>query len=94
MSFLKISDSSKRDAIINEYMRLKKGIQQQSLDERLDDIGLQRELTKLYKPITDSQSGLSTQLAAIKEATSGTTAVLQALPSQLKAITFPQYPSI
>lgn len=94
MSFLKITDPSKRDLLVNEYLRLKRSIQQNAIEEKLGDIGMQRELTKLYKPITESQAGLSSQLTAIKEATSGTTAALQALPTALKAISFPAYPSI
>lgn len=94
MSFLKITDPSKREFIVNEFFKTKKNIQQSAMDERLGDIGLQYDLTKLYKPITESQAGLSKELAAIKEATQQTTQSLKALPSQLKAISFPQYPAI
>jgi hypothetical protein len=94
MSFLKITDPAKRDFIVNEFLKTKRNIQQSYLDEKLGDIGLQRELTKLYKPITESQAGLSSQLSAIQAATSDTTSAIKALPSSLKAITFPQYPSI
>jgi hypothetical protein len=59
MSFLKITDPEKRDFIVNEFLKTKRNIQQSYLDEKLGDIGLQRELTKLYKPITESQAGLS-----------------------------------
>ena len=61
----------------------------------MGNIGLQRELTKLYKPITESQSTITREIGALKESTSS---ALQALPasisSQLKAITPPSYPSI
>jgi hypothetical protein len=94
MSFLKITDPNKRDFIVNEYLKTKRNIYQNSIDDKLGDIGLQRDLTKLYKPITDSQAGLATQLSAIQAATNDNTTALKALPSSLKAITFPQYPSI
>jgi len=88
MSFLKITDPDKRDFLVKEFLMTKQNVRQNSLVEKLGDIGLQRELTKLYKPITDSQ-------AAIKEVTS---TALQALPAalstKLKAISFPSYPSI
>ena len=91
MSFLKITDPEKRDFLVKEFLMTKHNVRQNSLVEKLGDIGLQRELTKLYKPITDSQ-------AAIKEVTeraaSSTSTALKALPSQLKAIRFPRYPSI
>src|SRR5688572_25452477 len=91
MSFLKISDPLKRDFIVSEYNKRKKNIQQNFLSERLGDIGLQRELTKLYRPIVDSQTTISKELlSTMKENSSA----LKALPGSLKAIQFPQYPSI
>jgi hypothetical protein len=94
MSFLKITDPAKRDFIVNEFLKTKKNIQQNTLSEKLGDDGMQQELIKLYKPITDSQAGLATQLSAIKEATSGTASALQALPASFAAIQLPHYPSI
>ena len=93
MSFLKIKDPVKRDFIVAEYLKTKKNIQQNFLSERLGDIGLQRELSKLYKPITETQSEMTKQLEAIKETTAATATALQELPT-LKPIQFPQYPSI
>ena len=91
MSFLKITDPEKRDFLVKECLMLKHKIRQNSLSEKLGDIGLQRELTKHYKPITDSQAALTKELSA-------TSTALKALPaslsSQLKAIQFPLYPSI
>ncbi len=98
MSFLKITDSAKRDFIVNEFLKSRRNIQQNSISEKLGDISQQYDLAKLYKPITESQAGLATQLSSIKEATKDTSTALKALPasitSSLKAITFPQYPSI
>ena len=90
MSFLKITDPEKRDFIVNEFLTLKNKNCQDSLSEKLGDLELQRELTKCYKPITDSQREL-------KEATSS---AIKALPAALtdsteaNAISFPQYPCI
>ena len=93
MSFLKITDPEKRDFIVNEFLKSKHNIRQNSLSEKLGDIGLQRELTKLYKPITDSQAAHS---ASITKELSATSISLKALPAQLPSqmIQFPQYPSI
>lgn len=89
MSFLKITDPEKRDFLVKEFLLSKHNIRQNSLSEKLGDIGLQRELTKFYKPITDSQATQS--VALTKELTS-----LKALPASLSSqmIQFPQYPSI
>ena len=102
MSFLKITDPAKRDLIVADFLKTKKNIQQNFLSEKLGDIGMQQELIKLYKPIVDSQSTISKEqnalLSTIKENSAATSNALQALPasisSSIKAIQFPQYPSI
>src|SRR6218665_3072452 len=102
MSFLKITDPSKRDFIVEEFLKSKKNIKQNFFSERLGDIGLQRELTKMYKPIVDSRSSISKEqkalLSTIKENSAETTNALKALPASisasLKTLPFKQYPSI
>jgi hypothetical protein len=98
MSLLKISDPAKRDFIIEEFLKTKKNIKQNFLSERIDDLGLQRELTKIYKPIVDSQSAISKEqnalLSTIKDNSAATSLALKSLPDSLKTIQFPQYPSI
>ena len=93
MSFLNITDPEKRDFLVKEFLKSKQNIRLNSLSEKLGDIGLQRELTKLYKPITDSQT---TQSATLTKELSATTTALNALPASLSShmIQFPLYPSI
>ena len=95
MSFVKITDSAKRDSIVKESLELRSAIKQNSLSQKLGDIGLQRDLLKIFKPITESQSTITKEIGALKDSTSST---LQALPasisSQLKALTLPNYSSI
>ena len=79
MSFLKIQDPAKSDFIVEKFLKMKQNIRQDSLSEKLGNISLQRELTKAYKPIIDSQSGISKELGAIKESTAATSTALQAL---------------
>ena len=55
MSFLKINDPLKRDAIVKEYLELKKKIRNNFLSERIGELQLQTDLSKLYKPITETQ---------------------------------------
>ena len=87
MSFLKITDPAKRDLIVAEFLKTKKNIQQNFLNEKLGDIGLQQELTKFYKPIVDSQSAISKEqnalLSTIKENSAATSNALQALPASI-----------
>ena len=49
MSFLKISDPTKRDQTVKEYLKLKKNIRNNLLSERTGEQQLQTELTKFYK---------------------------------------------
>ena len=54
MSFLKI-DPNKRDALVEEFLKTKRNIQMRSLKEKVDDLDTQRELEKMFKPITTSR---------------------------------------
>ena len=91
MSFLKIRDPKKRDLIVNEFLKTKKNIQENFLSERLGDISEQRELSKLFKPITESQKetkeSLVQELKPIKEGLKELPAI--AYPPQLQAIAPP-----
>ena len=62
MSFLKISDPSKRDAIVKEYLELKKKNQNNFLSERIGEQQLQTDLSKFYKPITETQKATAREI--------------------------------
>ena len=59
MSFLKITDSMKRDFIVNEFLNTRQNIQQNFLSERVGDLSTQYELSKLFKQVTDLQKDLT-----------------------------------
>ena len=63
MSFLKISDPLKRDSIVKEYLDLKKKIQDNFLSERIGEQQLQTDLSKFYKPITETQKATAREIA-------------------------------
>jgi len=88
MSFLKIKDPIKRDLIVAEFLKTKKNIQEKFITECLGDISAQREISKLFKPITETQKDIKERLVSelrpIKES-------LKELPA---AITFPQLQAI
>ena len=62
MSFLKISDPTKRDQTVKEYLKLKKNIRNNLLSERTGEQQLQTELTKFYRPITESQKATTREI--------------------------------
>ena len=62
MSFLKISDPLKRDAIVKEYLELKKKIRSNFLSEKIGEQQLQTDLSKFYKPITETQKATTREI--------------------------------
>ena len=80
MSFLKISDPLKRDAIVKEYLELKKNIRDNLLSERIGEQQLQTDLSKFYKPITE------TQKATAREITEGLKPVREGLETVRKEV--------
>ena len=62
MSFLKISDPLKRDSIVKEYLELKKKIRDNFLSERIGEQQLQTDLSKLYRPITETQKATTREI--------------------------------
>ena len=83
MSFLKISDPVKRDSIVKEYLDLKKNILDNQLSERTGEQQLQTDLSKFYRPITE------TQKATAREITEGLKPIKEGIKNLPQAITFP-----
>ena len=83
MSFLKISDPLKRDSIVKEYLELKKDIRDNFLSERIGEQQLQTDLSKFYRPITE------TQKATTREITEGLKPIREGIEKLPEAITFP-----
>jgi hypothetical protein len=63
MSFLKITDPAKRDLLVQELIRTRKTILQESIDERVGEVTAQQSLSKLFKPLTEK---IETTTQAIK----------------------------
>ena len=62
MSFLKISDPAKRDAMVKDYLKLKKNIRDNLLSERTGELELQTDLSKFYRPITETQQATAREI--------------------------------
>ena len=88
MSILKISDPVKRDLIVKEYLELKKNIRDNLLSERTGEQQLQTDLSKIFKPITE------TQKATAREITEELKPIKEGIENLPQATTFPAYPSI
>ena len=83
MSFLKISDPVKRDLIVKEYLEIKKNIRDNLLSERTGEQQLQTDLSKFYRPITE------TQKATAREITEGLRPIREGIENLPQAIKFP-----
>ena len=83
MSFLKIKYPAKRDAIVKEYLELKKNIRDNLLSERTGELEFQTDLSKFYRPITE------TQKATAREITEGLKPIREGIEKLPQAITFP-----
>ena len=88
MSFLKISDPVKRDSIVKEYLELKKNIRDNQLSERAGEQRLRTDLSKFFKPITETQKAIP------REIMEGLKPIKDGIENLPQAITFPTYPSI
>ena len=88
MSFLKITDPTKREANVKEFLDLKKRIKDNFRSERMGEMEMQTDLSKFFKPITE------TQKATAKEITEELKPIKEGIESLPQAITFPAYPSI
>ena len=62
MSFLKIRDPAERDQTVEEYLELKKNIRDNLLSERTGEQQLQTELTKFYRPITETEKATAKKI--------------------------------
>ena len=82
MSFLKTSDPVKRDLIVEKYLEIKKNIGDNLLSERTGEHQLQTDLSKFYKPITE------TQKATAREITEGLKPIKEGIENLPQAITF------
>ena len=94
MSFLKISDPTKRDQTVKEYLKLKKNIRNNLLSERVGEQQLQTELTKFYRTITELQKATTkeiteSQKATVREITKGLRPIregIESLPEAMQPI--------
>ncbi|XP_065665675.1 uncharacterized protein LOC136087097 [Hydra vulgaris] len=67
MSLFKFTDPDKRDQLVKEYIYLKKKVQQDNIAEKVGDYNLQMDLSKLYRPLIDSQSGINNSISNLKD---------------------------
>ena len=80
---LKISDPVKRDLVVKEYLETRKNIRDNLPSERTGEQELQTDLSKFYKPFTE------TQKATVREITEGLRPIIEGIENLPQAIKFP-----
>ena len=95
MSFIKVTDPKKREALIKDFIETRKRIKDNFVARKVGEIEYQRGLTKLFKPVTETQKTtakeiteaqkataekFTSELLPIKEGISGLTTAIKQLP--------------
>ena len=98
MSFIKIKDPRKREELIKDLIETRKRIKDNFIARKLGEIEYQTGLTKLFKPITETQKATAKEITdAQKEAVQKITGALLPIKEgieKLPIITFPIFPAV
>ena len=62
MSFLNIKDQNKRDETVKEFLNLRDRIKDNFHKERIGEIETQRDLSKFFKPVTETQKATAKEI--------------------------------
>ena len=80
MSFIKVTDPKKREALIKDFIETRKRINDNFIARKVGESEYQTGLTKLFKPVTE------TQIATAKEITEAQKATTEKFTSELLPI--------
>ena len=100
MSFLKITDPTKRDQLVQELLNTRKNIKEDSYSSHLGKIKLQERYSNQLKPVTDKLKAIPKSIAnvleptliSIAESQAAIPTALAALPSNISDAIWPQLP--
>ena len=69
MSFIKVTDPKKREALIKDFIETRKRIKDNFVAKKVGEIEYQRGLTKLFKPVTETQKATAKEITEAQKAT-------------------------
>ena len=69
MSFIKITDPKKREALIKYFIETRKRIKDNFVSKKVGEIEYQSGLTKLFKPVTETQKATAKEITEAQKAT-------------------------
>ena len=69
MSFIKIKDPRKREELIKDFIETRKRIKDNFIARKVGEIEYQTGLTKLFKPVTETQKATAKEITEAQKAT-------------------------
>ena len=69
MSFIKVTDPKKREALIKDFIETRKRIKDNFIARKVGEIEYQTGLTKLFKPVTETQKATTKEITEAQKAT-------------------------
>ena len=69
MSFIKVKDPRKREELIRDFIETRKRIKDNFVAKKLGEIEYQTGLTKLFKPVTETQKATAKEITEAQKAT-------------------------
>ena len=69
MSFIKVKDPRKREELIKEFIETRKRIKDNFIAKKVGEIEYQTGLTKLFKPVTETQKATAKEITEAQKAT-------------------------
>ena len=98
MSFIKVKDPRKREELIRDFIETRKRIKDNFIARKVGEAEYQTGLTKLFKPVTDTQKTTTKEITEAQKATAEKfTSELLPIKEGLEKIpdiTFPTYPAV
>ena len=98
MSFIKIKDPRQREELIKDLIKTRKRIKDNFIARKVGENEYQTGLTKLFKPITETQKATAKEITEAQKATAEkiTSELLPIKESleKIPALTFPAYPAV
>ena len=69
MSFIKVKDPKKREELVRDFIETRKRIKDNFIARKVGEVEYQTGLTKLFKPVTDTQKATAKEITEAQKAT-------------------------
>ena len=99
MSFIKVKDPRKREELIRDFIETRKRIKDNFIAKKVGEIEYQTGLTKLFKPVTETQKATAKEItdaqkAAAEKITQELLPIKAGIEKLPEALSFPAYPAL